>query len=868
MGQTKTKDKSVIKNLGFCGCGMPSNPARVDVKDGRVVRIRPLHYDENYTKEELNSYVLEKDGHTFEPGFKSLLPPISLAYKNRTYSKNRVPYPLIRVDFDPDGDRHPETRGKSKYRRISWDEVTDIIAKEIKRIHDDYGPYSIYVQGEGHGESKVASGTHGCQNQLLNLLGGCTVQARQPDSWEGWYWGAKHMWGMEPLGQSTQQNGVFRDITENGDAVLFWGCDPETTTWGWGGQQASRMCYWFNEIGVKSVFIAPDVNYANAVHADKWIPVLPNTDAALQLAIAYTWIDEGTYDKEYLATHAVGFETFEQYVKGEIDGFPKTPEWASAKCGVPTYTIKAFARYWAKHAVSVAHCNGGGYIRSAFSHEPARLEIALLGMQGVGKPGAHQFKFIEWTLFGMTSCSPLPKSQHYPTIEAAYRGYDFQTGESFIPKTMIPEAIMNPPIKWHGHVLCSQPTPDQFQEFQYPLPGEERIHMLWSDTPCWNTCWNGGNSFEEALRHESIELVVVNHPWMENDTMMADIILPVSTMMECKDIGNDLMSGQFSLLYLEDQAIEPIGEAVSDFKAVYKVAEKLERYGGIYENITERYRMGLTYDETIRAGFDGSGVPDDFTWDDLKRQEFWASPIDEEWKTEPAGMIGFHDDPESHPLQTQTGLIEYYSTGLEQFFPDDKERAPYPQWVEESDEHHERLSSDRAKEYPFLMVSNHPRWRVHAQHDDIPWLREIETCKVLGPDGYAYEPLWVNPRDAERLGLTDGDVVRIYNERGSVLGGVRVTERIMEGAVYQDHGARSDAVVRGVGGLDRGGANNLICPTATSSKNAAGEVTNGYLVAVEKVDPFALAEKYPEQFGRPYDKEQGLVADAWIEKVI
>ena len=61
------------------------------------------------------------------------------------------------------------------------------------------------------------------------------------------------------------------------------------------------------EVGIKQVYICPDLNYGAAVHADKWIPILPNTDAALQLAIIYIWITEGTYDKEYVKTHTVGF---------------------------------------------------------------------------------------------------------------------------------------------------------------------------------------------------------------------------------------------------------------------------------------------------------------------------------------------------------------------------------------------------------------------------------------------------------------------------------------------------------------------------------------------------------------------------------
>ena len=158
--------------------------------------------------------------------------------------------------------------------------------------------------------------------------------------------------------------------------------------------------------------------------------------------------------------------------------------------------------------------------------------------------------------------------------------------------------------------------------------------------------------------------------------------------------------------------------------------------------------------------------------------------------------------------------------------------------------HDDRWDSPRAEQYPYLIVSNHPRWRVHANLDDTPWFREIETCKVVASDGYAYEPVWINPVDAEKLGVEAGDVVSIYNERGSVLGGVRITERIMPGVVSQDHGAHCDPVKAGHGGLDRGGANNAIAPSPTSSKNAVGEVTSGYLVGVEKVDPAQIAHDH------------------------
>lgn len=91
-----------------------------------------------------------------------------------------------------------------------------------------------------------------------------------------------------------------------------------------------------------------------------------------------------------------------------------------------------------------------------------------------------------------------------------------------------------------------------------------------------------------------------------------------------------------------------------------------------------------------------------------------------------------------------------------------------------------------------------------------------------------------------------------------------MTERIRTNTVYQDHGARLDPIEPGVS--DRGGANNLIAPSKITSKNAAGEVTSGFLVGIEKVDVFRLAEEYPEAFNRPYDPAEGVDITSWIKE--
>ena len=244
---------------------------------------------------------------------------------------------MKRVDWDPKGERNPQNRGKSKYVRISWDEATDLIAGEIKRIHKKYGPLAILVQGDGHGECKFIHAPHGCSTLLLDKMGGFTQQVRNPDSWEGWYWGSRHIWGKGLVGMMNPADNIVNDISQNSDMVVVWGGDPETTPWGFRGQLASRLLFFWNEIGLKQVYICPDLNYAAAIHADKWIPILPNTDAALQLAIMYVWIKEGTYDKEYVRTHTVGFDKIKAYVMGEEDGVPRPRSGlrpsAACRCG-------------------------------------------------------------------------------------------------------------------------------------------------------------------------------------------------------------------------------------------------------------------------------------------------------------------------------------------------------------------------------------------------------------------------------------------------------------------------------------------------------------------------------------------------------
>ena len=172
--------------------------------------------------------------------------------------------------------------------------------------------------------------------RILDILGGYTLEVRNPDSWEGWYWGAKHVWGCEPRGHmAAYQANIYYDIARTLRYGHLLGLRPGDHSLGLGRPMASRFCYWFTELGIKQIYICPDLNYGAAVHADKWIPMLPNTDAALQLAIAHVWMTEDTYDKEYLETHAVGFDSSSITSWARKTAFPRRRNGRRASAGFP-----------------------------------------------------------------------------------------------------------------------------------------------------------------------------------------------------------------------------------------------------------------------------------------------------------------------------------------------------------------------------------------------------------------------------------------------------------------------------------------------------------------------------------------------------
>ena len=884
---------TTVQSIASGGTG--GEPTAVDSKDGKIVRIRPLHIDEKYTREELadSMWELEVDGKKFRPEYKAAPNYMALAYKERVYSKNRVMKPLKRVDWEPGGDpatMNAANRGKSKFVEISWDEALDIMESEIKRVIDQYGPYSVLCIGEdGHRESKDLHAGGGMHMTAMNLLGGYTRETRTPDSVEGWYWGAKHFWGsgfnrggglIAPPQNGYSNYNVVKDVSENADLLVFDAGDWELTQ-NYASMFFSRLLKYWEELGKEFVSVDPFCNYTAVCHKTfKWIPILPNTDAALDFGAMYVMITEGIYDKEYIDTHSIGFDKVADYILGKEDGIPKTPEWASERCGIPPHTIKAYARNLCKKRASHVHYSSGS-IKTPYSHEPGRTQAYLLAMQGMGKPGVQQLH-LEATLVAKEK---LAESSTRPFSLLNHCRMFYPSAQS-LPRTAIAEAIRNGHVEWYGSpCIVYVPTDEQFKKFTYPgdpkmglmmaqamaqraglpVPTEEPrinpVHMLWSEKPCNMNCWNGGFEFQDAIRSDEVEFFVTNHQWMENDSLFADLVLPVTTCLEDDDTMGASMTVGMRWAGYTPHACDRVGVSKSDWEIALEV---LDRFGK-----REELDLGMTTDQWLEYGFANSHLTTEVDWDTLVEKGLYYPKLEKNWRDELPGMRGFYEDPENFPLDTPSGKLEFYSQALADNFPDDKERQPIAKWItggpaEEGWTHDESLWGERCKKYPLLVTANPARFRVHVQGDDIAWYREIETTKVKGPDSYLYEPVWMAPEDAEARGIKNGDIVKVYNERGIILTGARISQRITPGSVVVAKGSRVDPIAPHI---DRGGAINLISPEATVSKNCKGFAVTGYLIEAEKLtqeEYDSWKKDYPEAFDRAYDAGQGITRDAWV----
>jgi trimethylamine-N-oxide reductase (cytochrome c) len=846
--------------------GTTGGPVFVYVQDGKIIRITPMEFDEH----DAPSWVIEARDKEFSPPRKTTISPYSLAWRSMIYSPKRLLYPLKRVDFDPDGERNCTRRGESEYERISWEEAAEIVTSEIKRIKREYGPAAIMSTPGSHHLWGHVGYRHSALLRFLNLVG-FTYADHNPDSWEGWHWGGMHQWGFSHRLGIPEQYDLLEDALKNTETIIFWSSDPEATSGIYSAFESTIRRQWLKDLGVKMIFIDPFYNHTAGLFADKWFAPRPGTDNAMACAIAYIWITEDLYDKEYIATRTKGFDKWKDYILGIGDGVPKTPEWAEKESTIPAREIKALAREWGttKTMLAAGGLGGwGGACRAATGGEWARLMISLQAMQGLGKPGINIWSTTQGVPHNSDFVFPgYAEGGMSGDVDNSAAGYrwvykmDFNPTRSSInspmgqhvPRLKIPEAILDGKYEWRGKGFCGQSIEAQFHKYKYPADGYPEIQMYYKYGGSFIGTMTETNRYVKAYQTDRLPFVVNQSIWFEGEARFADIILPACTNFERWDISefagclgyipDSTSQVNHRVISLQKKCIEPLGESKSDYDIFALLSEKL----GLYDVFTEG---GLTEIDWAKRMFDASDLPGHISWDDFCDKGYFVVPMPEDYESTPA-LNWFAEDrkkdtpdpgppPESQAeygmgLQTTSGLIEFESSSLKRFDPDDEERPVIPKYIPSWEGHH---TTELYSKYPLQLISPHPRFSFHTMGDaKESWVNEVKDHRVLKDDGHYYWIVRINSKDAANRGIEESDLVKIFNDRGVVICAAQVTERLPPGTVHS-YESCADYVPLGKPGesADIAGCINILTPSRFITKKSSGMAPNSCLVEVEKFE--------------------------------
>ena len=833
-------------------------PLFVYVQGGRIVRVTPIEFD----AKDAPSWTLQARGRQFTPRRVGLVAPHALSVKSTTYAPNRVPYPMKRVDFDPNGARNPQNRGKSGYVRISWDEALDIVAGEIRRQKSVHGAGSICIPTSSHHQWGNVGYYLSSLLRFGNLIG-FTRMAANPDSWEGWYWGAMHHWGHSQRIGVAGNYGTIEDCLQNAEQIVFWSSDPESTYGGYMGFESTQRRLWAKQLGIEFIHIDPHCNPTAQLYGGRWIPIRPGTDAALAIAIMYVWIKEGLYDQKYVAERTTGFEQWRAYVTGDEDGVPKTPEWQEPETGIPAREVRALARLWARKktylSAGAAGTGFGGAARGATGAQWARCMVMMMGMQGLGKPGInmgglmsgtpvdHEFYFpgyadggisgeLQWNGNAVNNYQKMP---HVLTVNPV---------RQLVPRQQFPEAIIEGKAK--GYLWDGMAPEIQFAPYEYPMPGYPRIHMIYKYGGSYFSTLTESNRMAEAYRHESIEFVVNQSIWQEGETQFADVILPACTNLERWDIGEWGSGGGYlqhgfngvnhRVVVLQHKCIEPLGESKPDYEIFSQVLQRL----GLGAMFTE----GCSDLDWVKRVFDSSDLPRHISWKEFCRKGYFVVPAEAESMRPPVNFRWFAEgrmkdinEPQPLPsqwagdfgkgLQTPSGKLEFIPENLKRHDPENPERPLVNRY---------RPSWEGAKteslihRFPLQMISTHSRYSFHTHADGKQGATNDITDHRLAVAGHYFWLARMNDLDARERGIRYGDLVKVWNERGAVVCAADVSPMVARGTVKSFESSAEYQMIEVAGErVEIGGCMNTLTPSRSQSQGTSSMAPNSCLVQVE-----------------------------------
>lgn len=686
-------------------------------------------------------------------------------YRKFVYHPDRLKYPMKRVG----------KRGEGRFERISWDEATTLIADNLKRITQQYGPASRYV----HVGTAVSGGTFSgdaMARRLLNLTGGY-LEYYHSVSLGNTAAATPYTYGVAASGNSM-------DTLLDTKLVILWGHNPTETIFG-------HTNYYFQKMKQNGTrFIVVDPRYSDTVSslADQWIPLLPTTDNALMDAMMYVIISENLHDKTFIDTYTLGFdensmpegvpanESLVAYLFGAKDGIHKTPEWAEKITHVPAQSIRQLARDYAT-IKPAALIQGWGPQRHICGERTARGSTLLASITGnVGIKGG-------WAA-----------------------GYGGSSNRKFCVGPDMPENPVQAKISIMNWMQAaddaSKVTPQDGLKGVDKL--DSNIRLLFS--LAGNYLANQNPDVHQAaklLEDESkIEFIVLSDLFMTPSAKYADVLLPETSFMERWNIGETW--GTASYLILSEKLIEPDFERRTDYDWLRDVAKKLGVEAEFSQGRDEKQWIEHIWEQT-RLAMPDENLPDFATLQKTRRHLFKSAP-----------HIAFEAnirDPQNNPFPTPSGKIEIFSKRL--FDMQDPEIPALSHYVPAFEGPEDKLTA----KYPLQLITWKGKNRANSTQYANPWLQEVQTQK-----------LWLNPQDAKQRGIVEGDSVKIYNDRGVSIIPVEITPRIIPGVVAMQAGAwwQPDAQ-----GIDRGGCANVLSSTRITAL-AKGNSHQTMLVEVEK----------------------------------
>ncbi|QVQ24189.1 molybdopterin-dependent oxidoreductase [Achromobacter deleyi] len=708
--------------------------------------------------------------------------PLIHSMPDLVHSPLRIARPSVRASWL----KHrgaPELRGVEGYVEVGWDTALRLVHDELQRVRAAHGPAAIF--GGSYGWSSAGRLHHArtLTHRFLYAGGGCVDQSGN------YSWGAAQFLLPHIIGTYAPVTGRVTDwhsvVGNTRLFIAFGGIALRNTQITSGGAGDHGTPGWLERArlaGIRSVVVSPARSDAPQALQAEWVPIRPNTDAAMMLGMAHTLLSEGLHDQAFLERCCSGFERYADYVSGRADGQAKSAEWAEGICGVPAATIRRLARE-AAGCRTLITC-AWSLQRGHRGEQPYWGSVALAALLGqIGLPGGG-FAFAHGSMNGAGNPRPdLPA----PEMRAGAN----PAGAS-VPVARLTDMLLHP---------------GQAYEFNGKGGVYPDIRLVY---------WAGGNPFhhqqdlnrlERAWRKP--ETIIVHEPWWTPTARRADIVLPATTTLERNDVGG---SSRDRYILAMHQALPPVGQSRNDFD-IYRELAAMAGFEHAYtegrgemawiRHIYEQMRPAWEAAQLELPGFD----------------EFWARGHVALPEPDRDFVLfeQFRQDPVAHPLKTRSGRLELYSEAVAAFGYEDC--PPHPAWLAPA----EWLGAEQADRWPLHLVTCQPEGRLHSQLDQA---RASRQGKIAGR-----EPVRMHPADAAERGIGQGDVVRLYNDRGACLGGADLDEGLARGVVAMFTGAWFDPQDAT---LERHGNPNVLTMDVGTSRLAQGSSALSALVQVEK----------------------------------